>query len=1277
MSTTTPIKHLVQPGETLSLIAQQYGVSESEIRNYHNQNAPLDDLMGNPNDFTNSGKLDYVLIPPKEEESTQDEYVPTQEDDTEDETSSGENHEEENQEEEQEQSGGAASEHDKKYVVIQKGQAQCSQGTDFPQFKVISHQLQHANGEETDHLIVTEDDVMFNPPATPFAKAKCQYLTSQNNGTPTPCAYAPGGKWKKTYEKLKVMDKSVVTELSELDCPIIPPEVGKITIFKHGQTQQVSTGHFNNVELEELQAISPLANKPELELPKVAQIEANLPAQNDKSEKGSGKYKKPVFKSGSNDSVTEITVRMDESIEFNVIKYDNPKNADKSKVSWKVFNGFDWVDSTAAVFGEIGENLKVNFDAPGKYRVLAYGSDDPKKQADNRCAMDVHVVVNSLNKDTKGIKSSGESVSGSMIRKGFPAVFQPDFKLSPATSEEKARVEMGVKDASGNIVDAQFSAETGLTFTPVNSIKYTVWIQYTNEMGERETHSKSFDAKSNTVDAIQANPPSDKYRPGTTVNFTVSKMRFSPLENDPDYAKIKWNIDGVTSPTTGKSISHRFDKEGKFIVEAYMNSANNLGTDSYTVKVMRNSVYKIKTNKHPKAGTKGIFQVETYELGDYDKEKDGEHRWVVEGPSPGTATGGAELTHKFTLPGSYTIKCFIGEKGCKEPLKIEVKQPKINVEKCCWIDQDTGSGNKITKAGYGQEVCAFVDSEGLENEEITLEVYDNDNIISGKNIVYDPKTQLKDGHKNGFYWPFKLDDEIKKKIEGTGATSYGDLYFKIKPTDANLKIINGDTNLAEYLRVSATPEFVNAYFTDARDKNKIRLCKQTEPLYFKTYATNYVGKKVKVHFLTESEWYLLWKPMELHDWADIKDKFSKENFFHTEEAEFNDKGEILVQVPISKLGKPTNYFKINAAIELPAEEGDEAQGFYIDHGNIAHIYVVDAKVEELKKTHSPLIVDRVDIKSGGGQEEETNCECEARVRAFLRMIRIGEGTQDDGGYTRIVGGSSFADHEKDMSDHPKVYISKHDSTAAGAYQITKTNWNDASFKKWRDDNKITDFSKVSQDIYGVYLVIKKKGALNEIKNKDLKGAVDKCKKEWASLPGAGYGQREERFETIQKKYDEFLKEELEGSTTLYLKKGFLKDIFNITCCTSNNQNGETKQGYDIDKAVAYVISNAKTQKPYGDCALYVRKAINEGGISGSWGDAWQYITALPTIGFTDLGKITEFKKGDIVVFNKTGGRKWGHIAMWTGSQWVSDFKQNSILVHDDYDGKDYHVFRWQ
>lgn len=210
-------------------------------------------------------------------------------------------------------------------------------------------------------------------------------------------------------------------------------------------------------------------------------------------------------------------------------------------------------------------------------------------------------------------------------------------------------------------------------------------------------------------------------------------------------------------------------------------------------------------------------------------------------------------------------------------------------------------------------------------------------------------------------------------------------------------------------------------------------------------------------------------------------------------------------------------------------------------------------------------------------------------------------------------------------------------------------------------------------------------------NNDINKALDVASYEWASLPhndpnyktGTEWryeGQHGQTLIEAKANYEKFLKEELKGTTKyLQIKSGFLKK-FGYECCGGEPSNATTKplkKGYDIDKAVSYIIANAKTNKPYGDCALYVRKAINAGGISGSWGDAWQYINALTKIGFTDLGKITNFKKGDIVVFNKTGGRKWGHISMWTGSKWISDFKQNSIIVHKDYTDKDYHIFRWQ
>jgi muramidase (phage lysozyme) len=68
---------------------------------------------------------------------------------------------------------------------------------------------------------------------------------------------------------------------------------------------------------------------------------------------------------------------------------------------------------------------------------------------------------------------------------------------------------------------------------------------------------------------------------------------------------------------------------------------------------------------------------------------------------------------------------------------------------------------------------------------------------------------------------------------------------------------------------------------------------------------------------------------------------------------------------------------------------------------------------------------------------------EARVRAFLRMIRVGEGTEGEAGYERLFGGESFIkNYGRDFSDHPKILITRTNSrgkmlksTAAGAYQV--------------------------------------------------------------------------------------------------------------------------------------------------------------------------------------------------------------------------------------------------
>lgn len=120
------------------------------------------------------------------------------------------------------------------------------------------------------------------------------------------------------------------------------------------------------------------------------------------------------------------------------------------------------------------------------------------------------------------------------------------------------------------------------------------------------------------------------------------------------------------------------------------------------------------------------------------------------------------------------------------------------------------------------------------------------------------------------------------------------------------------------------------------------------------------------------------------------------------------------------------------------------------------------------------------------------------VRAFLLMIRNGEGTLGDIGYRTMFTHKTF----NDFSRHPNI---KHTagsltSTAAGAYQFLFDTWEEV-----RKQLKLPDFTPINQDVGGVHLIYRR-GALQSVINGDIINAIRKCNREWASLPESPYGQ---------------------------------------------------------------------------------------------------------------------------------------------------------------------------
>ncbi len=129
------------------------------------------------------------------------------------------------------------------------------------------------------------------------------------------------------------------------------------------------------------------------------------------------------------------------------------------------------------------------------------------------------------------------------------------------------------------------------------------------------------------------------------------------------------------------------------------------------------------------------------------------------------------------------------------------------------------------------------------------------------------------------------------------------------------------------------------------------------------------------------------------------------------------------------------------------------------------------------------------------------------VCAFLDTIAHAEGTQrygdpKDQGYRTIVGGNqmqSFADHPRISVWLPKYKIH---STAAGRYQFLQKTW-DALARELH----LTDFGPISQDKAAIQL-IRERNALQAVRGGRFGDALELVRRIWASLPGAGYGQRE-------------------------------------------------------------------------------------------------------------------------------------------------------------------------
>lgn len=145
------------------------------------------------------------------------------------------------------------------------------------------------------------------------------------------------------------------------------------------------------------------------------------------------------------------------------------------------------------------------------------------------------------------------------------------------------------------------------------------------------------------------------------------------------------------------------------------------------------------------------------------------------------------------------------------------------------------------------------------------------------------------------------------------------------------------------------------------------------------------------------------------------------------------------------------------------------------------------------------------------------------LHAFLDMIaysEIGEPllAVSDNGYDVVVGSTADApiliSH---YGDHPRKLIDLGrglKSTAAGRYQLLARYYD--SYKR---SLNLPDFSPDSQDAIAIQQ-IKECRAIPDIEAGRFDEAIAKCAHIWASLPGAGYGQHEQKIAVLRKAYSD-------------------------------------------------------------------------------------------------------------------------------------------------------------
>lgn len=642
------------------------------------------------------------------------------------------------------------------------------------------------------------------------------------------------------------------------------------------------------------------------------------------------------------------------------------EKGDRRLTSWIVYEG-NQCDDNHIVKEEkqVGTEFSHIFEKAGEYTIVSYGKrDEINKSTATKVQVGKPVLegIECVERANTYFKNNVY-----IVKKGTKVTFRLKFKDNILPTSDKLLHLVKVipigGTSSGKII--REGKENEYSYNAINRSSYTVIAKFGNRTFEFsmrvvenfEEVVKKFEESiaknsSTEITTIPSGIENVRSKDSLKLNFNP-KLCFIAGEPEINPSNLVWKLNGNTLLAKGTQIEipreqiANCKKNNK--VEVFKNNASTKSIASYNFSVVKNEIIKFDVSETPKFGKKVTFKVkEDKKYMIFPKlETNEEIYWEVKKGSIFVARGtGLTFEHKFNEEGDFQVRCYISNVVIEEEYN-NIKQPKILPNTAKWIDKDGASGNILKKAGYYQEVCAYIEHQELVGEKVSLFIYEK-----GTNQLIHTGKEFTIKNKKNICIPFTLE-------KPTVVKDVMQVYFRIKPINSELNIKNIKNQTEEYLTVVNRGDVVDAYFCDANDTKIYRAIEVgTVDLHFKLYMTNMLKREVEILF------YILWDkypnttPMKdclnwVH-WEMIAGHFSKKQPFHTTKAKVNNKGEILVDVPTKRLLQIKDFTRIFAVFKIMGSDG-KVKGAYLESGNFLTL-IPNNSLTHIEENSAPVKV---------------------------------------------------------------------------------------------------------------------------------------------------------------------------------------------------------------------------------------------------------------------------------------------------------------------------------